>query len=381
MFPNSATRVSNEIWQLLSQADKLVFGMNVPTTYPPQAINGIMIGGFLSPSIRKAAYPVSIGDYLCSIGYRLDGNAALAREDKRAMLNDLDETLEARAEAMFHFFNDENWDFFHTHIMGTDRINHFLWEKMEQDDPEFAPAFFGYYRQIDKVIGQLLKLLPEHVPLMIFSDHGFCSIKQEVQLSRYLVETGWTCPKEEPEHPLSINPRKTRAYCLIPGRIYVNLIGREPQGTVPIQEYQQIREQIVEDLMKLRDPETGEAVVRTVVKREDVYWPVANQGVCALSPQQVAHAEGVFGKAADLIAIPYDGYDLKLGLACNTVFKKTELEGMHTYSDAFIVARGVDLPKDDLEIMMLARLILESLEVAPPAEMDGANGAVTPDFL
>jgi predicted AlkP superfamily phosphohydrolase/phosphomutase len=215
---------------------------------------------------------------------------------------------------------------------------------------------------------------------MIFSDHGFCSIKQEVQLSRYLMEMGWTCRAEKLQHPLSIDPARSRAYCLIPGRIFVNLSGREPQGIVPLEKYQQTREQLVDDLMKLHDP-AGRPVIRKVLMRENVYWPSGGDGVCSLLPEQVATADGTFGKAADLIAVPYDGYDLKLGLADNVVFKRTELRGMHTYEDACMLARGIDLPDDNLEIMMLARTILERLQVTPPADMDGSGNALTPDLL
>lgn len=379
MFPNSSTRAAEDIWSILSRADKRVFGMNVPTSYPPQAVNGIMIGGFLTPSLEKVAYPVGICEYLKSIDYRIDSDAALARRDKRAMLGDLNETLDRRMEAMFHFLQMENWDFFHTHIMGSDRINHFLWEKMEQNDSEFTPAFFAYYRRIDDYIGRLLDMLPESVPLMIFSDHGFCAIKQEVLLSRYLVESGWTCTAEKLQHPLSIAPAKSRAYCLIPGRIFVNLSGREPQGIVPLEKYQETREQLVDDLMTLRDPD-GQPVIRKVLKREDIYWSSGCDGISSLSPEQVATADGTFGKAADLIAVPYDGYDLKLGLADKVVFKRTELEGMHTYEDACIVARGIDLPDDHLEIIMLARAILEKMKVKPPASMDGSGNAFSPIY-
>ena len=380
MFPNSATRSAEDIWSILSRAEKRVFGMNVPTTYPPQAVNGIVIGGFLTPSLEKVAYPAGVCEYLRSIDYRVDSDAALARRDKRAMLGDLDVTLDKRMEAMFHFLEMESWDFFHTHIMGSDRINHFLWEEMEQNHPEFAPAFFAYYRRIDDYIGRVLEILPESVPLMIFSDHGFCRIKQEVQLSRYLVEMSWTCTAEKPQHPLSIDPARSQAYCLIPGRIFVNLSGREPQGVVPLEKYQETREQLVDDLMKLRDP-NGRGVIRKVLMREDIYWPAGSEGVCTLPAEHVATADGTFGRAADLIAVPYDGYDLKLGLGDNVVFKRTELGGMHTYEDACIVARGIDLPDDNLEIMMLARPLLERLQVTPPADMDGSGSAFTPDLL
>ncbi len=377
-FPNSSARTADDIWSILSKANKRVFGMNVPTTYPPQPVNGIMIGCFLSPSLEKVAYPAAVGEYLRSIDYRIDSDAALARRDKRAMLEDLNKTLDSRMEAMFHFLEQESWDFFHTHIMGSDRINHFLWRKMEQDDPEFAPAFFAYYRRIDAYIGRLLDLLPDDIPLMIFSDHGFCSIKHEVQLSRYLIESGWTCVGGKLQHPLSIDPSQSRAYCLIPGRIFVNLAGREPQGIVPLEQYQQTRRELASDLMKLRDPENDKPVIRKVLMREDIYWPSGSNGIGTWSAEQTACADGTFGKAADLIAVPYDGYDLKLGLASDAVFKTTELEGMHTYEDAFIVARGVHLPVENLEILMLARPILERLNVVPPDDMDGSGDAVTP---
>ena len=374
-FPNGAMMTSENLWEILSKADKRVFGMNVPSTYPPRRVNGILIGGFLTPTLDKAAYPPAVNSYLKSIDYQIDSDAMLARQDKKAMLDDLDKTLDTRVEAMFHFLDQEDWDFFHTHIMGTDRINHFIWEKMESDDPFFAPAFFRYYARIDEVIGKIIDRLPDDTPLMIFSDHGFCKIKYEVQLSHYLVEKGWTTPAEKPQHPLSIDPAKSKAYCLIPGRIFVNLKGREPGGIVPLEEYQQTRQQLAADLMELRDPDTGDEVIRKVVMREDIYWSDSTQD--NPSPQDVARATDTFGKAADLIAIPHDGYDLKLGLVADGVFKKTELEGMHTYHDATMISRGIELPPDNLEIMMLARPILQTLGVEPPADMDGHDSAVT----
>jgi len=327
--------------------------------------------------VDKAAYPAGVNDYLKSIDYQIDSDAALGRKDKRAMLVNLDKTLSKRMEAMFYFLEAERWDFFHTHIMGSDRINHFLLEKMEEGDAEFGPAFFDYYRKIDGYIGRLLEKTGSEAPLMIFSDHGFCPIKQEVQLSRYLIERGWTALADQVQHPLSINPEKSKAYCLIPGRVFVNLQGREPQGIVPIEEYQQTREALKRDLLELREPRTGDKVIEKVLMREELYWPRGCQGVCEVAPEQAARAEGTYGKAADLIAVPYDGYDLKLGLAGQVLFQKTELEGMHTYADAFMIARDVELPENDLEILMLARPILKRWGLEPPADMDGEGKAIT----
>ena len=132
-FPNAQAMTSQTIWEILSQAGKRVFGMNVPVTYPPRTVNGIMIAGFLAPNLEKVACPASVSDYLKSIDYRIDNDAAAARKDKRGLLDDLRQTHQARMTAMFHYLQQEPWDFFHTHVMGSDRINHFLFEKMEAE--------------------------------------------------------------------------------------------------------------------------------------------------------------------------------------------------------------------------------------------------------
>ncbi|MBN2842866.1 MAG: alkaline phosphatase family protein [Sedimentisphaerales bacterium] len=358
-FPNNATMTAEHIWTKLTKAGKRVFGMNVPSTYPPKPVNGVLIGCFLAPSIDKVVYPASEVEYLKSIDYQIDSDAGLARQDKRAMLANLDYTLDKRFEALFHYLDQENWDFFHTHVMGSDRINHFLWEKMETGDKEFSEGFFKFYTRIDNYIGQLLAKIGDEVPLMVFSDHGFCKIKYEVQMCRWLIDNGWMKPAEQLRSPLSIDPYQTRAYVMIPGRFYVNLAGREPGGIVPLADYEKTRQELKGQLLAMKDPQ-GNAVIEKVLMREEVYWPEGATGPGGLTPEQVATAGGTYGRACDLIAVPYDGYDLKLGINLPEVFVKTALEGMHTYPDAFMVARGIDLP-DDLEITNLSERIIKKV--------------------
>ena len=41
------------IWEILSESGRKVFGMNSPGAFPPRAVNGVLVGGFLSPSPEK----------------------------------------------------------------------------------------------------------------------------------------------------------------------------------------------------------------------------------------------------------------------------------------------------------------------------------------
>ncbi|HSJ58067.1 MAG TPA: alkaline phosphatase family protein, partial [Anaerolineae bacterium] len=54
--------------------------------------------------------------------------------------------------------------------------------------------------------------------------------------------------------------------------IYINLRGREPAGIVePGEAYEALRERLIAALGALRDPETGERVVRAAYRREEIY--------------------------------------------------------------------------------------------------------------
>jgi predicted AlkP superfamily phosphohydrolase/phosphomutase len=206
---------------------------------------------------------------------------------------------------------------------------------------------------------------------VVLSDHGFCPIKSEVQLSHYLVERGWTAlAKAQPEHPIDINPETSKAYTLIPGRIYLNVRGREPGGIVAPEDFAEVREELARDLLELRAP-NGDPVIKRVYKREEVYWPEGAHGPEPDIPlSQLLRGAGAFGRGPDLVAVPYDGYDLKMGLGASNIFLRTELQGMHTYHDALLIARGVELPEGRLNIMQVTKYLMKALGVEPPEDMD-----------
>jgi len=56
------------------------------------------------------------------------------------------------------------------------------------------------------------------------------------------------------------------------GQIYVNLAGRRPQGIVQPEEYEGLREEIIEKALEIRDPHSGEPVVERAYRREELYF-------------------------------------------------------------------------------------------------------------
>lgn len=355
-IPTATNMRSNTLWQILSEAQKRVVVINVPSTYPPKEVNGILIGDFLATKLEKCAYPTSVVPILQKLGYRIDVDAWLARSDQKKFFEELHLTLERRFDVARHFLQTEDWDYFQLHVMGTDRLNHFFWDAFENDDPTYGPLFSNFYKEIDRLVGEIFDQFVEPNPeiqFILLSDHGFCQIKQEVFINQWLREKGLL--KFSSDGPASLKQMhpETIAYSLIPGRIFLNVRGREGDGRIePGREYEKIRHQLKEALMEMTDPETGEAILKGVVKREEIY-----QGP-------------YLAQAADLIAVPKDGYDLKGNIDKPTLTARSELTGMHTYDDAFFYIRGKRIKEVDFDICALAPTILTLMEVPIPPDMD-----------
>jgi len=241
--------------------------------------------------------------------------------------------------------------------METDRLHHFLWEPMENGDPVYEPAFYACYHQIDERLGEVRRRLDDETTLILMSDHGFCTLRQEVYLNNWLRDAGYLSFRSvEPKSVADLDP-SSRAYSLDPGRIFVNLRGREPEGCVsPGEEYEKLRDELAAGLLELRDPESGESMIEKVLRREEIYH----------GPQ--------FERAADLIAVPFRGFDLKGAVSRPALtFKGNELVGMHTYDDAMLYVQGREFKRDDFSVVDVMPTILDIMELPTPLGLDGVS--------
>ncbi|MBZ0252668.1 MAG: alkaline phosphatase family protein, partial [Candidatus Methylomirabilis sp.] len=370
VLPNVRQLRGDTLWDLLSRAGKRVVVMNVPPSFPPRAVNGALVGCFLSPSVKKATHPPELGAELEAMGYRLDADAKRAQTDLRGFVQDVHEVLARRIEAMRMLLaRYADWDFAQLHLMETDRLNHFVWKRREDGDPEFAPAFLNLYKRVDAFVGELLdKDLAEGDELIVLSDHGFCTIKKQVMLNNWLAERGHLRFRDEKQNGLgNIDPAST-AFSLIPGRIYVNLAGREAGGRVDMAEYERVRAAVKADLLALRAPD-GEPVVERVYYREELFWDGAQRGPAAPGGYDVLQ---ICRDSPDLVAAPRDGYDLKARLGpAPALFHEDALQGMHTVHDAVLFWRGRELRAGEVHMTDVLPSILGLYGIPVPPDVDG----------
>ena len=352
-IPTAAHRTAPTLWQILSKNNKKVGIINVPCTYPPEPVNGFLVSCFLATDLNKATYPPNLAAELKKINYIIDVDTWKVQKDRDALLDDLNTALQRRLIATLSLMKSYQWDFFMTHVMETDRINHFFWEYMETNDPQYGARVHDFYSRIDAFVGEIYANLPRDTILIMLSDHGFCTLKKEVYVNYFLKTQGLLYLKnDEAKSPVDILPG-TISYSLLPGRIFINCKGREALGSVePGSPTEKAKKKTIDLLSELRDPDTNEPVVREIYRREDVY-------------------NGKYlDEAADIIAIPHNGYDLKGNFDRNVLTAKDSLRGMHTHDDAFLFATAKEITTLKPNIIDVAPSILQLFNIHAK-EMEG----------
>lgn len=291
--------------------------INVPSTYPAASLDGVLIAGFVSLDLQRATYPPSLVPKLNELGYNIDVDSGKAHKSLDLFLKDLDRTLQARIRTYRYLWDEEEWHTFMLVFTGTDRLAHFLWDAYEDGSHKYHSAFLNHLNQIDKAIGEIADRMNTSDSLIMLSDHGFGPLEYDVYLNYFLAQQGFLKFKKDPPQSTADIDYGTKAFTLDPARIYINLEGKYPRGSVKREE----RESVLDELKKgLNDIEVnGRKVVHRIYEKEEIY-----QG-----PQ--------LERAPDLVVLPRNGFNLKGFLKADVLAEKGIFTGKHTQEDAFLL--------------------------------------------
>jgi len=411
----SRDRKARAIWQILSDKKHIV--INVPQTYPPEEINGIMISGMGTPDLKSNfTYPLELKDQITSMGYMLDYEDLLDyNNDKDIYVNSIKEMIIKRTNVATHLMKNHEWDVFTLVYVATDRIQHFFWKYMDPKNPaynhpeskKYRNAIFDTYKQLDKSIEHLLNGVDENVTTVVFSDHGFGPIYYDVYLNNYFKDLGLLDIKHDNKNSLLqkigftqdnivnigsylgklgfgnlvrfvyaktrkqlyinmgmryVDWSKTTAwFSSISGQsIRLNLKGREPDGIIDQKDYDKTIELIIKKLHELEDPATKEKIVDEVYRRGDVY-----------SGPYAKHAE-------DLIVKMKSGYVLQENFGEKLVMPSkqgpADRSGDHRINGIFMIKGDsikVNSNIKNARIIDLAPTILHMFGAPIPRDMDG----------
>ncbi|OGD24884.1 MAG: hypothetical protein A2Y69_08375 [Candidatus Aminicenantes bacterium RBG_13_59_9] len=338
-FPNYLDVKKETLWDVLGKMGKRSIVLNQPSTYPARPLNGVLVSGFVALDLAKAVYPLSQKGVLDRLGYQVDIDSMKSRQDHAFFWSEIQKTTDGRERALDHFWKDD-WDFFEFVITGTDRLHHFLFNAYADVNHPDHGRFLDFYHRVDGIIGRIVlsyrRLTGGLAGLYLLSDHGFCQIVQEVYLNAWLQKEGYLRFDDDPPQSLEAIGGESVAFALDPNRIYLNTRGRFPKGVVEESGRQALKEEISRKLQGLEFQ--GRKVIRQVFDAAAVYT----------GPQSAA--------GPDLLVLSEPGFDLKGSVKKREVFGRTDLEGMHTWDDAFLWSESK--VADDLMIRQVSASIL-----------------------
>jgi len=276
-----------QVWDVLGQRGLKSLLIGVPPGYPPRPLEGWRVSCFLTPPSADAfTYPAGlrgeIDEELGGDPYIFDIPNFRERGEEH-VLDQVFRMTERRFRVARRLVKSKPWDFLMLVEMGPDRLHHVFWQHFDPQHPKYTPgnrfetAFQDYYRFLDKEIGALVETLPEDTVVVVMSDHGARRMVGGVCFNEWLASEGYLRFEQEPEGPTPI----AKAIVDWPntlawgdggyyGRLFLNVKGREPQGTVGPARYEEVRDELVEKLEAMPGPDGG-ALGTKVFKPEDVY--------------------------------------------------------------------------------------------------------------
>jgi len=382
----SRSKRSREIWDYLNGKSIVV---NVPLTYPPREINGIMVTGMYTPDINSEfTYPREIKEDILKLfpDYKIELSWAEYEGKKQKFLEDLYKMTEERVNLFWHFF-EMDWNFFFFVFVGTDRLQHIVWDEGE---------LLKYYRYLDDFLGEVIeKIREDRTNLLLVSDHGFAKIIKEVHINSILHQEGYLKLKtgqmsgflrklglsKEGLTKILLKYKLNKFYDRLPPRVLHIVRKTIPGRSNPVYDFdlknskaimvgtgsiyitednkhqkKEIEKEIIEKLENLTDPDTGEKIIERVFRKEEVY------------------SGNLMSKAPDLIILPKKGYSLIHNVSDIAVEKPQFKKADHALNGIFL-AYGPDIKEGiqirGAKIYDIAPTILHMFGLPIPDDMDG----------
>ena len=278
------------VWDILGRAGRASVVCAVPPAFPPKPVRGSMIGCFLTPSDKSQyTYPQSLRDDITRlVGEYLVDVPNFRTDDKEYIRRSCHEMTEKRFRVIRHLMANRDWDLFAAVEIGSDRIQHGLWKEHDVSHPRHDPdsphvsAIRDYYRMIDDQVGSVLELAGDDTAVMIVSDHGAKTAVGFICVNDWLIRERLLTLASEPAgltpfSKVAVDWSKTVAWGEggYYARVFLNVRGREPQGTVAPEDYERVRDELAERLRAIPAPD-GSPLGTRVFKPEEIYREVRN---------------------------------------------------------------------------------------------------------
>lgn len=276
------------LWDILGEAGWRVAALSVPGTSPPYPVKGSLVSCFLTPSTEVSfTHPPELGDQIREWMPDFMMDVPNFRSDeKQRILDNLYALCDQRFTLASKLIARDALDFLMLVDMGVDRIHHAFWKPMDPRHPQYEPespfvnAIHDYYVHVDRQVGELLSQCDDGTAVLVVSDHGAQPLMGGICINEWLMANGYLTLKQVPSEPTALDKvavdwSQTQVWGAggYYARIFLNVKGREPEGTIAMADYERVRDELTEKLQALPDP-SGKPLNVKVFKPQQIYQKV-----------------------------------------------------------------------------------------------------------
>ncbi len=297
------------LWSIASRQGCRVTCLNFPCMFPPPAINGFVVPGFVPwRYLSRAVHPRDLYSRLKIVPGFDEKTLAMDWDIERKALQGLAES-EFEDWIRFHTAREAQWfsilnalmDEHPCHLTailfdGVDKLQHLCYHLLDPDVPlaGMSPWAEGvrdlclaYFRQLDGFIRAIIEAAGDAARVFIASDHGFQQAGDQIfYANTWLEQEGFLRWKDSAwlDHDGRLTPEGHAGIDTLidwPGTVAFALtasgnaiwIRRARNGSTGVagDDYHGVRSRIADSLMRLTNPVTGTRVVERVMTREEAF--------------------------------------------------------------------------------------------------------------
>lgn len=166
------------LWEYLNESGLKSCFINIPLTYPPDKINGVMISGIDAPStLSNYVYPKELKKELNKLNYEIEVSGL---KDKSKVSEEAIRVLDKRIKITRELL-EKDFDFFIVLFRASDVAQHYAWGSKHVED---------IYIKIDKFIGEIQEYIEKNeknkAEIIVMSDHGEEKVEKAFNINVWL---------------------------------------------------------------------------------------------------------------------------------------------------------------------------------------------------
>jgi predicted AlkP superfamily phosphohydrolase/phosphomutase len=304
---NSQSIQQTAIWDVLGARGRNVVVVGVPPSYPPRRMNGVNVGCFLVPDskVNDYTYPASVKQEIEQLVGEYPVDVRGFRTDNKDWLRDqIYEMTKKHFEVLRYLMVSQDWDYFQFVEIGVDRVHHGFWKyhdtlhRQHVPDNPYRNLIHDYYTYVDQEIGSLLEMLDDDTNILVVSDHGAQRLDGGFCVNEWLCREGLLVLKEPvskptPFHPSLVDWKRTRVWSEggYYARVFFNVEGREPNGTVPESGYDELIREMTARFLALEN-DRGEPMGSQVFEPRKIYRSLGN-----VPPDLIVHFGALYWRS------------------------------------------------------------------------------------